>query len=306
MDDELIGQHVGPDGRYEIRRHLGSGGSGHVYLAYEERKDRMVAIKFLSEGTDDAEVIRRFKLEGQKFSRIQHPNIVRVFGMGRARGMLYIASEFVDGPNLYELVQDRGRLEIEEALSIGIRIAQALGVAHDQGVIHRDLKPENVMLDQTGEVKVLDFGIAKDLNASVALTIKGAYLGTAGYSAPEQVRGQEIDGRADIFSLGVMLYELVTGEPPFKGRRTREVLENTIKTDPVNPNRFNDEVSAPVARLIARMIAKKKRARIQTCQEVYQEIEAVQKVLAEGATQEEKRGVIGFLKDIFDPDWSAD
>ncbi|MEZ6195058.1 MAG: serine/threonine-protein kinase [Planctomycetota bacterium] len=306
MHDELIGKQFGPDGRYLIRRHLGSGGSGHVYEAYEERKDRSVAVKFLSEGTDDAEVIRRFKLEGQKFSAIRHPNIVRVYGMGRAAGMLYIASEFVDGENLWDFFRARGRLEIGEALQIIDTVAGALEVAHDLGVIHRDLKPENVMIDREGVVKVLDFGIAKDLNASVALTIKGAYLGTAGYSAPEQIRGQEIDARADIFSLGVMLYELVTGEPPFKGRRTTDVLENTVKADPVNPTRFNEEVSSPVAKLIARMIAKKKRARMASCAEVRSEIAAVQAALGAGATQEDKKGIISFLKDVFDPDWARE
>ncbi len=190
-------------------------------------------------------------------------------------------------------------MDIERALSIVEDVARGLGEAHGCGVIHRDLKPENIMITREGAVKVLDFGIAKDLNASVALTVKGAYLGTPSYSAPEQIRGEDIDGRADIFSLGVILYELVTAESPFKGRRATEVLVNTIKVNPVNPSRINSEIETPVARLIARMIAKKPRQRLGSCEEVTERIAVVREALAQGVTETERRGVVGFLKGIF-------
>ncbi|MCB9833215.1 MAG: serine/threonine protein kinase [Planctomycetes bacterium] len=298
--EELIGDRIGPDQRYVIRRRLGQGGMGVVYEAWEEEKGRSVAIKFLSgDAGSDPETLQRFKREGSRFNKLRHPNIVRVYGMGRARGLLYIASEFVDGRDLYDHMQER-RFDIDEALSVVEAVASGLAVAHEHGIIHRDLKPENVMITRAeGQVKVLDFGIAKDLNASVALTIRGAYLGTPAYSAPEQIRGEDIDGRADIFSLGVILYELVTGETPFKGRRATEVLANTIKVNPVNPSRINRDVEAPVARLIASMIQKKARNRISSCVEVKERVAQVRQALLEPATEEEKRGVVGFLKSIF-------
>ncbi|MEE9392451.1 MAG: serine/threonine-protein kinase [Planctomycetota bacterium] len=299
FDEELIGQRIGPDSRYLIKRRLGEGGTGVVFLAVEEEKGREIAIKFLVDGVDDAEVIRRFKLEGQRFSKIKHPNIVRVYGMGRAKNMLYIASEYVSGLNLYDYMAERGRPDIDRGLAIIADVASGLASAHELGVIHRDLKPENVMINNEAQVKILDFGIAKDLNASVALTVKGAYIGTPAYSAPEQVKGLAIDYRADIFSLGVMLYELVTGELPFKGKRTTEILLNTIKVDPINPSRINKDVSAPVAKLIARMIAKKPKSRISSCADVSDEIAGVRRHLAGHYSGEERSGVVGFLKDIF-------
>ncbi len=302
--EELIGEKIGPDERYTIIRRVGEGGMGVVFEATEETKGRSVAIKVLnSDGGSDAETLSRFRREGSRFAKLRHPNIVRVYGMGRARGMLYIASEFVDGVDLYHIMKKEGAIDIERSLSIVEDAARGLAVAHDSGVIHRDLKPENIMLTHEGaQVKVLDFGIAKDLNASVALTVRGAYLGTPSYSAPEQIRGEEIDARADIFSLGVILYELVTGATPFKGRRATEVLANTIKVNPVNPTRINSEVETPVARLIARMIAKKPRHRIASCQEVVESIEKVRAALREPVSEAEKKGVVGFLKGIFTPE----
>ena len=303
--EDLIGQQIGPDERYRIKRRIGEGGMGVVFEAIEDSKERSVAIKVLSsDGLSDPEVLQRFRREGSRFNKLRHPNIVRVYGMGRARGRLYIASEFVDGTNLYDLLKERGAFGIEKALSVVEDVASGLAVAHKNGVIHRDLKPENVMLTRgTETVKVLDFGIAKDLNASVALTVRGTYIGTPAYSSPEQIRGEEIDARSDIFSLGVILYELVTGEVPFKGKRTTEVLANTIKVNPVNPGRINEGVSAPVAMLIARMIAKKAKKRISDCDDVVEAIEKARLVLrSAGVSEDEKKGVVGFLKNIFKGD----
>ena len=298
--EDLIGAKIGPDDRYTIQRKVGEGGMGVVFEALEDARGRRIAIKFLNtDGGGNSETLQRFRREGSRFAKIRHPNIVRVYGMGRARGMLYIASEFVDGVDLYHIMKQEGAMDIERALSIVEDVARGLGEAHGCGVIHRDLKPENIMITREGAVKVLDFGIAKDLNASVALTVKGAYLGTPSYSAPEQIRGEDIDGRADIFSLGVILYELVTAESPFKGRRATEVLVNTIKVNPVNPSRINSEIETPVARLIARMIAKKPRQRLGSCEEVTERIAVVREALAQGVTETERRGVVGFLKGIF-------
>ncbi|MFT7618382.1 MAG: serine/threonine protein kinase [Planctomycetota bacterium] len=302
--EELIGEKIGPDERYTILRRVGEGGMGVVFEAIEDSKNRSVAIKVLnSDGGSDAETLSRFRREGSRFAKLRHPNIVRVYGMGRARGMLYIASEFVDGVDLYHVMKKEGAIEIDRSLSIVEAAARGLAVAHANGVIHRDLKPENIMLTHVEQaVKVLDFGIAKDLNASVALTVRGAYLGTPAYSAPEQIRGEEIDGRTDIFSLGVILYELVTAETPFKGKRATEVLANTIKVNPVNPTRINSEIEAPVARLIARMIHKKPRQRMSSCEDVIARITEVRAALRETVSEAEKKGVVGFLKGIFNSD----
>lgn len=299
--EEMIGEPIGPEGRYVIRRRLGEGGMGVVFEAFEETKGRSVAIKVLnSDGGSDPEVLQRFRREGSRFSKLKHPHIVRVYGMGRARGMLYIASEFVDGRNLYDIMKEDGSFEIDAALDAVADVASGLQFAHDHQVIHRDMKPENIMIrNADGVVKILDFGIAKDLNASVALTMRGAYLGTPAYSSPEQIRGEDIDGRSDIFGLGVILYEMVTGEVPFKGKRTTEILENTIKVNPVDPSRLNREVSAPVARLIAKMIAKKKRQRAASCAEVVERIAEVKEALANIDPTEKQASVGGFLRSIF-------
>ena len=300
--ESFIGKQFGPEGRYVIRRRIGEGGMGVVFEAWEELKQRSVAIKVLrGESSSDPEILQRFKREGSRFAKLKHPNIVRVYGMGRGDGLLYIASEFIDGTNLYDIMDKGNRpLEIDRALAICSDVASGLAVAHENGVIHRDLKPENVMITRVDQVvKILDFGIAKDLNASVALTVKGTYIGTPAFSSPEQIRGEEIDARSDIFSLGVILYEMVTGEAPFKGKRSTEILNNTIKVDPINPSRINDEISAPVARLIAQMIAKKPRQRPASCHEVLDRIREVRAALAAGLSEEDRRGVIGFLKNIF-------
>jgi eukaryotic-like serine/threonine-protein kinase len=299
--DELIGQTIGPDERYEVRRRVGQGGMGVVFEAFETAKSRAIAIKFLNpEGGIDQEVLARFQREGKRFSRLRHPGIVSIYGMGRARGLLFIASEFVYGKNLFELVKQDGPFAIERAIDVIAQVAEALKVLHDNEVVHRDLKPENIMVEDDGaRAKILDFGIAKDLNASLALTRQGAYIGTTGYSAPEQIRGEPIDGRADIFSLGVIFYEIVTGEVPFKGRDTREILENTIKLDPISASKIKDSVSAPVARLIAKMISKKPKHRPKDCMEVIAELGEVRRALADPLAYDEAQGLIGFLKRLF-------
>ncbi len=300
--EELIGARIGPNDRYEIVRRVGDGGMGVVFEAHEDRRDRRVAIKFLkSDGAADPETLERFRREGSRFSRLSHPNIVRVFGLGRARGLFYIASEFVDGSDLYDILKEGGGLlPVARSLEIVRDVALALQTAHANDIIHRDLKPENVMIERkTGIVKILDFGIAKDLNASMALTVKGTYLGTPAYSAPEQIRGQRLDARADIFSLGVILYELVTGELPFTGSRATQVLANTLKTEPVSPRAINDEVSAPVGRLIEDMIQKKPRKRPDSCSLVVQRVDEIMAAIGDGLSPDDSKGVVGFLRGFF-------
>ncbi|MAG56714.1 MAG: hypothetical protein CMJ83_10525 [Planctomycetes bacterium] len=299
--DELIGQRFGQDGCLVIGKRLGEGGMGAVYKAHDEKNDRPVAIKFLRmDGMADREAISRFKREGRKFGLLRHANLVRVYALGREHGRIYIASEFVDGRNLFEILTEDGVFAVEWALEVCRDVANALQAAHEAQVIHRDLKPENIMIRADRVVKVLDFGIAKDLDASIVLTRQGTYIGTPAYSAPEQIRGEDIDHRADIFSLGVILYELLTGQVAFQGRHTTEVLKATLKEDPIPVSRLNESVVNPVARLIEKMIRKSPRRRIGTMKEVAEDTDRLLTALADGYTDEEKSGIKTVLKKIFE------
>ena len=301
-EDGFIGTRFGEGGCLVIQKRLGEGGMGTVYKAHDEKHERDVAIKFLRmDGMADREAISRFKREGRKFGMLRHPNLVRVYALGREQGRIYIASEFVDGRNLYEMLTEEGVFPVEWALEIVRDCANALQVAHDNQVIHRDLKPENIMIRRADNVvKVLDFGIAKDLDASIVLTRQGTYIGTPAYSPPEQIRGEDIDHRADIFSLGVILYELLTGQVAFKGRHTVEVLKATLKEDPIPVSRLNESVVSPVARLIEKMIRKSPRRRPVDMREVATEADRLLGALAEGYSEEEKSGIKSVLKKIFE------
>jgi len=300
--DGLIGARFGEGGCLVIQDRLGEGGMGSVYKAFDEKNQRYVAIKFLRmDGMADREAISRFKREGRKFGMLRHPNLVRVYALGREQGRIYIASEYVDGRNLYEMLTEEGVFPVEWALELTRDCANAIHVAHENQVIHRDLKPENIMIrNEDKVVKVLDFGIAKDLDASIVLTRQGTYIGTPAYSPPEQIRGEDIDHRADIFSLGVILYELLTGQVAFKGRHTTEVLKATLKEDPVPVSRLNESVVNPVARLIEKMIRKSPRRRPADMREIATEADRLLVALSEGYTEEEKKGIKTVLKKIFE------
>jgi eukaryotic-like serine/threonine-protein kinase len=281
--DELIGRTFGPNGQYRIEKKLGEGGMGVVFKALDVPHDRIVALKFLrTDGAVDADLIARFKNEGTRCAAVRHENVVRIFALGREEGCLYIASEFIDGSNLYQLmVKGGGPFSVDRALSVIADAARGLKEAHRMGVVHRDLKPENIMVrDADGVVKVLDFGIAKDLHASIAMTRPGIYMGTAGYSAPEQIRGDAVDARTDVFSLGAILYELLTGKVAFEAKRTSEILRRTVKGEPVPVVRHNQDVSSNVSALIESMMRKNPAKRPGTCDEVIVQIEAIRKQIA--------------------------
>src|SRR5262245_27489025 len=286
LSDELIGRTFGPGGQYKIEKKLGEGGMGVVFKAIDVPHDRIVALKFLrTDGAVDADLIQRFKNEGTRCAAVRHPNVVRIYALGREEGSLYIASEFIDGSNLYQLmVKGGGPFSVDRALSVIADSARGLKEAHRMGVVHRDLKPENIMVrDSDGVVKVLDFGIAKDLHASIAMTRPGMYMGTAGYSAPEQIRGDAVDARTDVFSLGVILYELLTGKVAFEAKRTSEILRRTVKGEPVPVVRHDETVSETVTALIDSMMRKNPAKRLASCDEVIAQIETIQKQLGAGA-----------------------
>jgi serine/threonine protein kinase len=300
-DDDLIGQRVGKNDRIVVTRMIGQGGSGTIYMGWDEKYQRYVALKFLHKNyAENSTLLARFMREGRKFGKLEHPNLVRVWGWGQKAGRLFIITEYVDGVNLYELLQMHGYLPLDRALTVCRGVAAGLSEAHRQDIVHRDLKPENIMVrNQDGAVKVLDFGIAKDLNSSLDLTGLGMYIGTPAYSAPEQVRGDQVDHRADIFSLGVILYELLTGKVAFDGRHSTEVLRATLKHQPRPVTDFNDLVTRPVANLIDSMIAKDRKERIQTMEEVILELDELLGAVDDVVEMDDET-IRSSLKDLFE------
>src|SRR5947208_6130313 len=234
----MIGQLFG---NYKIVSKIGAGGQGTVYKAVDQKLGRTVVLKILpSELTVKEANLKRFEREAQLASALDHPNICTIFDMDEANGLHFIAMQYIDGKNVRQLCNGRP-LELDSALRIGIQVADALSAAHARGIIHRDIKSGNVMVTDAGQVKVLDFGLAKLLDEQQAvvsgihqteLTEVGVPYGTATYAAPEQARGDKVDARADIFSTGVLLYEMLTGTWPFRGKSNVEVRYAVIHEQP--------------------------------------------------------------------------
>ena len=220
-------------GKFKIIRKLGQGGMGAVYLAEQLGIGHRVALKFLkSEFSSDAEIARRFLNEAKSYARVAHPNAVALHDFGQDdEGNLFIAMEYCEGVDLKKVIAEQGRLPLIEAIEIVLQVADVLANAHEKGVIHRDLKPENIMIRRGirgVHAKVLDFGIARLMDAGTKLTVAGAIAGTPRYMSPEQVEGKEVDARADIYSLGVVLFESLTGRQPFDGTTISEILRKQV------------------------------------------------------------------------------
>ena len=210
----MIGELIA--GRYELHELVGSGGMSNVFRAHDRLLERSVAIKVLHEQySADEDYVERFRREARSVAQLAHPNIVTVIDRGEEDGRQYIVFEYVEGENLKGLLS-HGALPVDQALRYGLQIAGALDFAHKRGLVHRDVKPQNVLLTEEGEPKVTDFGIARSVDVQ-SVTQSGTVLGTSDYIAPEQARGEQVDQRTDIYSLGVMLYELLTGEVPYSG-----------------------------------------------------------------------------------------
>jgi serine/threonine protein kinase len=263
-------------GHYSVISVLGVGGMGEVYLARDTKLDRNVALKLLPEQyTQDAFRIKRFEREARAVSALNHPNILTIYEIGETAGKHFLAAEYIDGQTLRELLI-KGPVPIADAIEIALQIAGALAAAHEAGVIHRDIKPENVMLRRDDYVKVLDFGLAKltERRKSLGLTNAsdddfgrtnpGAILGTIRYMSPEQALGQEVDHRSDIFSCGVLLYELVTGVLPFKGSNNAVVLDAIVHHKELPVTQIRPDAHPELARIIGRMLEKDRSLRYQT------------------------------------------
>jgi eukaryotic-like serine/threonine-protein kinase len=243
-------------GRYEVLDVLGRGGMGAVYRARDQLLERVVAVKVLpAEYADDPLLVERFEREARAAARLNHPSIVAVYDTGRDGTVRYIVMECVPGQSLAQLLNQRGALPVAEAVGIAAQVADALGVAHAAGIVHRDIKPGNVMVEPSGQCKVLDFGIAR-LAADAALTQTASLLGSAPYMPPEMSLGRPADARADIYSLGCVLYEMLTDRPPFRGDVAAAIINQHVNRPPSAPSELNPAVPAPVDALVLRMLAK--------------------------------------------------
>jgi serine/threonine protein kinase/TolB-like protein len=257
---------------YKIHSQIGAGGMGEVYLATDTVLDRKVALKLLpSDATADQNRVRRFLQEAKAASSLNHPHIITIHEVGSTNSTYFIATEFIDGVSLREAI-NRGQLEIGRIIEIATQVALALTAAHEVNIIHRDIKPENIMMRDDGFVKVLDFGLAKLLPqglvepeaSTLVNTASGVVLGTLSYMSPEQARGQEVDARTDVWSLGVVLYEMVSGRRPFEGTTQSDVLASLLDREPTPLARYSPSVPADLERIIRKTLAKDPNERYQT------------------------------------------
>ncbi|MGH3090430.1 MAG: Stk1 family PASTA domain-containing Ser/Thr kinase [Rubrobacteraceae bacterium] len=243
--------------RYRLLEILGGGGMAKVYLAHDEVLDRDVALKLLREQfADDGEFVERFRREARSAASLRHPNIVQVYDQGRSEdGSHYIAMEHVPGGTLKDRIVERGCLGAEEAASVALKVAEALAAAHKRGVIHRDIKPQNVLLDASGEPKVADFGIARAASAAT-ISQTSHVLGTAGYMSPEQALGERACPRSDLYSLGVVLYEMLVGTLPYEADTPVAVAVKHINEPPRPPEEVNEDVPPSLGAITVKLLAK--------------------------------------------------
>src|SRR6185312_15902948 len=245
------------NGRYRLEARVGAGGMSTVYRALDETLQRQVAIKLMNrEVTSDSDQLERFRREARAVAQLSHPHIVGVIDAGEDEGRPYIVFEYVEGETLKERIRRNGRLPIAEAVAYGIEIARALGAAHARHIVHRDVKPQNVLIDEEGSAKVTDFGIARTLDED-GLTADGRVLGTTDYVSPEQALGQDVTGQSDLYSLGVVLYEMLTGEVPFTGESQVAVAMKHVREQIPDVQLKRPEISAALASVVDTATAKR-------------------------------------------------
>jgi len=250
------------DGRYELEQLVGSGGMSSVYRAHDRMLERKVALKILHQRYgEDAEYLERFRREARAVAQLAHPNIVTVIDRGEDQGRQFIVFEYVEGDNLKQVVDRVGPLPVEQAIEYGIAIARALAFAHEHGIVHRDVKPQNVLLNGDGRAKVTDFGIARSLDVERGVTQTGTVLGTSNYIAPEQASGQPVDERSDVYSLGVVLFELLTGQLPFVGENFVAVALRHINERAPSVLERRPDAPPALAALVDAMLGKDHRDR---------------------------------------------
>ena len=272
--------------RYELEELVGSGGMSSVYRAHDRLLERSVALKILHEQYGrDADYVERFRREARAVAQLTHPNIVTVIDRGEQDGRQFIVFEYVDGLNLKELVDEEGPLPARDAIELALQVARGLAFAHDQGLVHRDVKPQNVLIDGDGRAKVTDFGIARSLDVD-GMTITGTIMGTSNYIAPEQARGQPVDEQTDVYSLGCVLYELLTGEVPYDGDNFVTVAMRHVNDPVPSVREVRQDVPPRLDWVVQRAMAKDHEERFRSMSELAAELEACYAELDgnEGAT----------------------
>ncbi|MGE5112956.1 MAG: protein kinase domain-containing protein [Acidobacteriaceae bacterium] len=260
-------------GRYQIESELGKGAMGVVYKATDPNIGRAVALKTLRldiHGIEQEEMLRRFKNEARSAGVLNHPNIVTIYDAGEDQGLFYIAMEFIEGRTLAEIMQEHRVLPVDQVISITRNICAGLDYAHSKGIVHRDIKPANIMITPEGSAKIMDFGIAK---VSGSLTSTGQVLGTPNYMSPEQVKGRQLDGRSDLFSLGVMLYEMLTGEKPFMGQGVTTIIYKIVNENPIPPRDLDLTIHPGLSAVVTRTLAKDPYERYQSGTELIRDLE---------------------------------
>jgi serine/threonine-protein kinase len=285
VSDTLIGTLF--DGRYQVVRKLGAGGMANVYLAEDQELGRRVAIKILNDRhANDDQFVERFRREAKNAAALSHPNIVSIYDRGEAEGSYYIAMEYLDGRSLKELIISRGPAPLNVAIEYARQILSALRFAHRHGIVHRDIKPHNVLVDAEGRVKVTDFGIARA--GTSQMTEAGSIVGTAQYLSPEQARGTGVDQRSDLYSLGIVLYELVTGTLPFNGDTPVEIAMKHLSQHPELPSALRPELPHELDLVVTRALAKDPDERYQSAEEMDADLERLARGAAVSAETEEQ------------------
>src|SRR5918997_681828 len=261
------------DGRYRILRRLGAGGMANVYLAEDEELGRRVAVKILNERyANDDLFIERFNREAKSAASLSHPNIVSIYDRGEAEGTYYIAMEVIEGRSLKELLLTRGPLPIVDAVHYARQILEALRFSHRHGIIHRDIKPHNCLVGEQG-LKVTDFGIAR--YGPSQMTEAGSIMGTAQYLSPEQARGAPVTASSDLYSVGIVLYEMLTGKVPFTGDSAIEIAMKHLNDWPKPPSKLRPEIPEEIDHIVLRALAKAPEDRYQSAEEFIEDLERV-------------------------------
>jgi serine/threonine protein kinase len=266
MESNVLGN------RYELIEKIGGGGMALVYKARCRLLNRFVAVKILREEfTGDEEFVKRFEIEAQSAASLSHPNIVPIYDVGNENNIFYIVMEYIDGITLKEYIVRNGPLDWKDAVRIAIQICSAIEHAHSKQIIHRDIKPQNILMTQDGIAKVTDFGIARAVTSST-ITMVGSTIGSVHYFSPEQARGGYIDEKSDLYSLGIIMYEMITGKMPFDGESPVAIALKHIQDKPIQPIDLNKDIPRALNDIIMKAIKKEQSGRYQTATEMSEDL----------------------------------